>query len=764
MLRLRLLLLVVGIAILAFAIPASNRLKFNRHIGSMFNPDDQTLLDYQELQRSFGGNSLVILVYQDRRLATGEGLARNAAIAKRVKAVPGVGGVLSSALIDRVVEKVQPVSLLSGDPALFRKKNRVSEGFDKLFAGYTHSADHSRAAVVAMLKKGYKPATIKALKKIATDLPNDYGTALDGKPMIEDASIVGEPVLIYDGFSMIERDGARLAVLTVVFLSLVVVVSLADFRFVLLTSTMIGWSVVLTRAMMVWADINLSLVSTILTAIVTVIAVTAVLHLGVRFRIARSRGYTQEQAATAALSFVMVPIVLTCATDAAGFAALYASGIMPIRQFGLMIAIAALAVCASMALFAPSVMMLPGLQYGRDVLEHFQLRLSLRLRRRCLTIAWWSIRHRAFCLSLAGICGIFALVGVARVKTETSFLNNFRDSSRVAQAYDEVETHFGGAGVWDIVLDAPPELTKEYLEQVRELEDDLRNIDAEGVRLTKVLSLADAEEIAGRAPLSGFVSSSSRLSIMYIAMPVFFDALLTPVQKGQRKMRIMLRSRENIDSHQKSALIAEVERTLAEHVQSEEWQQVVGGEHRVRVTGYYVMMARLISQLVNDQWRCFCVSGFLVWVLLAMATRSLRLATAALIPNLLPVFLVLAAVGVLGGKINMGAAMIAAVSIGLSIDGSVHFLTQYQRLRRRGYRASTSAGRAGGKIGVPVLLATTALVVGFGVLSTSDFVPTSTFGTLVAVALALGTAVNLTLLPSIVAWIESDRRSTKMAQ
>ena len=71
------------------------------------------------------------------------------------------------------------------------------------------------------------------------------------------------------------------------------------------------------------------------------------------------------------------------------------------------------------------------------------------------------------------------------------------------------------------------ELTAEYLQQVRELEDELRAIDVEGARLTKVLSLADAEAIAARAPLSSFLSSSSRLSAMYLVMPSFFDALLT---------------------------------------------------------------------------------------------------------------------------------------------------------------------------------------------------------------------------------------------
>ena len=129
----------------------------------------------------------------------------------------------------------------------------------------------------------------------------------------------------------------------------------------------------------------------------------------------------------------------------------------------------------------------------------------------------------------------------------------------------------------------------------------------------------------------------------------------------------------------------------------------------------------------------FCHSqAVLILLLLWLATGSMRLALVALVPNILPVFLVLALVGFTGGKINMGAAMIAAVSVGLSIDGSVHFLAGYQRTRLRKHTAQTSSRHAAGRTGVPILLATAALMVGFGVMSTSDFVPTATFGALVA--------------------------------
>jgi predicted RND superfamily exporter protein len=162
-------------------------------------------------------------------------------------------------------------------------------------------------------------------------------------------------------------------------------------------------------------------------------------------------------------------------------------------------------------------------------------------------------------------------------------------------------------------------------------------------------------------------------------------------------------------------------------------------------------MTRLIDQVSRDGWRCFAASSMLVWLLLVVSGGSALRATIALAINLLPALLVIAGLGWLGSKINMGSAMIAAVSIGLSIDGSVHFLSSYRRKLKRGHDPKSSAIHAAGNVGAAVVLATLALVIGFGGLVTSEFVPTSTFGLLVAITLVVGAIVNLTLLPCLVA-------------
>jgi predicted RND superfamily exporter protein len=662
---------------------------------------------------------------------------------------------------------------MSTTPNLFREGDVVAEGFDEIFAGYTHSPDHQRAAVVALLDPQHPPETIEQLKSIARNLKTRFRLApgsesvnerdrLDGRGSVNgDGVLVGEPVLVHDGLSLIERDGNKLATMTITLLSIVLLVSLADVRFVLLTALTILWSVVVTRALMVGIGVQLSLVSSVLTAIVTVIAVTAVLHLGIRFRAAVSRGDSPQTATTQTLARLLPPIFWTCATDAAGFFALRVSRIAPIQQFGLMIGASAIAVFVSLILFSAVSMTLPrfprAFADGGSSNQSLQQRLARTIRRACVAVANHSISHPSRSLTVAAFAALVACFGLGRIETDTSFLNNFRSHSQIARAYREVETNFGGAGVWDIVLDAPEELSPDFLDQVRDLEDQLRAIEIEGASLAKVLSLADAEAVVARSTFAEFLPTSSRLSAMYVALPGFFNALLSRSDDGARKLRIMLRSREQLESKQKTALIAEVERVVHQRTTSDRWVESVGKSREGRVTGYYVLMSRLISQLIGDQWRCFAASSLLVWLLLVLATRSVRLASAALLPNLLPIVLVLAVVGLLGGRMNMGAAMIAAVSIGISIDSSVHLLINYRRNRLHGHSVKGSATMAAGNVGVPVLLATCALIVGFGVLATSEFVPTATFGLLVAVTMALGTIVNLTLLPALITMVEGPK-------
>ena len=781
----RLPLALLGLVILAAAWPLSAGLRMNRTIDQMFAPDDPGLLAYQELRESFGGNAVVMLVYRDNELFTPAGIGRAKALSDRVQSVPGVRGVLSIDELNDVLGVIRPAGLGRAANAqaapLLRDRDPVAREFDRLFVGYTHSSDHKLGSIVALLdvsdqQRGFADA-VRGLGEITRDMP----------PGTTDAVLVGEPVLLEQGFDLIQRDGERLAWLTVALLSPCVLLLIRSLRFVVLQAIVILWSVAVTRALLKLLGFELSLVSSILTALVTVIAVTSVIHLGSAQRAFRQRGYRIKTATTRAIAWIMPPIFWACATDAAGFISLSLSGIAPVREFGVMMAIASMAVFAAILLFTP--LMITGGSQRFDALQRFgQLfdpktvgGIGYRIRKGALRLAVVMVRHRRAMIALTAVLLGIVFLGVNRLEIESSFLRNFRQSSPLVAAYQMVESEFSGAGVWDIVLDAPDSLSGRYMDQVRELEGTLRGIEIDGQRLTKVLSLADADKIASSITLLRFAPPSARLAGMRTAIPEFSDALLVPrnpkpqtpdqpspsttsnpddaapqsapaAEPHQRKLRIMLRSQEHIPAETKIAMIREVERVVQEQTSSPQWAACFDAAQPSRpgrVTGYYVLLARVVSQLIGDQWLCLLLSAVLVWSLLVLAMRSFTLASIALIPNILPVLAVLAILGALGIKMNMGAAMIAAVSIGLSIDGSVHFVSNYQRKIARGRTPLHATLYAQKQIGLPLLMATIALVVGFSVLAMSEFVPTATFGILTAAALVTGTLTNLTLLPAL---------------
>jgi predicted RND superfamily exporter protein len=432
-----------------------------------------------------------------------------------------------------------------------------------------------------------------------------------------------------------------------------------------------------------------------------------------------------------------------------------------------MVALAALSVFVGLLIFTPTCLMIPDL-FGAGGASRGRRRMTRALHRLCVRVAMLFISRTKSTIAFALLLIATSVAVVANSETETSFLRNFRPGSSIVVDYGNVEKNLGGAGVWDLVLDVPTVLSNGFLEKVQLLEADLiEQLGDQG--LSKAISIADATEVLGRSRAGKWMPASMRIEAMRTRLPTFIGALISePLAESpdRRKLRVMLRSPEGLRADRKRALIAGVNKIANEHVQRWDESRAKNDSStadatqrqadKVLTTGYYVIMTRLVDQLVSDQWRCFAAAAGLIWILMSLATRSVRLATAALVPNLLPAFLVLGFVSLSGGRINMGAAMIAAVSIGLSIDGSVHLLTVYLRRRSLGRGVGTSAVSAAGNIGAPVLLATLALVAGFSVLSTSEFVPTATFGTLVAWTLVIGTMVNLSVLPALIRGIEPD--------
>ena len=390
----------------------------------------------------------------------------------------------------------------------------------------------------------------------------------------------------------------------------------------------------------------------------------------------------------------------------------------------------------------------------------------------------FAIRRQSTVTFAAVVLGLVSVLGTLRLQVETDFIKNFRNDAPLVVAYQSIENELGGAGVWDIVLPAPLVLNQKYLDSVLELErqitslqvpdkqHDLKKqredkvhadqvaVEENGLRLSLVMSFADADAAARESILLGNLSIEDRLFGMRNAMGSFVDTLITKPQDGERYLRIMLRSREQSNAEQKEQLIQKVRELVAQTLRSEDWQFARDGRDSDRsaksVSGYYVLLSELVRSVVADQWRCFAVASLGIWLAMAYALRSPLLATLAVLPNALPSLCILGFMGWMEIRVNLGAAMIAAVSMGLSVDSSLHYLMRFQTARLAGASVRDALVAAQSEIGVALGLSTGALVVGFGSLATSDFLPTVAFGTTAAISMLGGLLGNLIQLPALV--------------
>lgn len=694
-------------------------LKMDRSLENLFAPDDPLLPPYRELQKTLGQNQIVLAVYRDKNLHTSEGLERLAEIAEQARAVPGVIAVVTMHDVPGLLE-ANGTALSEGERA-----NKLKQ----VFAGMTHNAELNAAGIVCLLDKsndttGSTRKTLAELRKLIKPLPGGV--------------LVGEPILLGEAFDLLELDGQRLTTWCLALLLLVIFLCFRQLRWIVLPLVLVQVTLAWTRGILVALKLNMSMVSSMLASIITVVGIAAMMHVIVRYRDERHSGHAPQNALARAGHLVAAPLFYACLTDALGFASLMISSVKPVVEYGLMTAIGSLLVLVAIPLISPAIILF---RDDRTAIPENpeESRLLTRLHR----LYEWSCRHAFAIGALSLVITIFSLIGSGLQEQETDFTKNFRQDSDLVQGFQYVDQEFGGAGVWDILVPAPARLNLEFVNQVLAFETQLRE---QAPGLTKVVSLADMLDAGagglGKLSIGGDLAVRGGLALVRGRLPEFIATISnSQAQVENRYLRIMLRAPERLEASEKAKLIEQVRAATAIYPDAQ-------------VTGYYVLFTRMIESLLRDQWTTFGLAALSIFLVMAWAFRSFALSLITLIPNILPVFWLFGTMGWLGIRINMGAAMIAAVSVGLSVDGSIHYVMSYQRLRRLGLSLDEAIQAVQGSVGRAAVLATLALAVGFSTLMVSEFIPTVYFGTLVTLTMIGGLVGNLVALPLLIRTIE----------
>ncbi len=178
-----------------------------------------------------------------------------------------------------------------------------------------------------------------------------------------------------------------------------------------------------------------------------------------------------------------------------------------------------------------------------------------------------------------------------------------------------------------------------------------------------------------------------------------------------------------------------------------------------RGTGPAMMFAKITrrniaSMILGTGFGFLLISGILVFAL-----RSVRLGIISLVPNVVPTLMAFGFWALLVGEVGFAVSVIAGLSIGIIVDDTVHFLSKYNRARRR-MSARDAVDYAFEHVG-PALVATTVIVaVGFTMLGLSSFRVTAYMGGLTALTVICALAVDFLLLPALLIAFDGERASS----
>lgn len=742
--KLRWGLLVVFLILTGFAYFPASKLDFEQSIESLYAKDDQHLLDYLESKRLFGGDEFVFVAYTVPGLLGEEGsretdeLKEVRQFSQELSQVPGI----NADVTQNLANALSPPKLNFLLRVLIRQKR---DELIELSRGVLIGDDNETTAIVLrLLPEDQSPVpraeTFKQIRELAhAHEPRAY--------------VVGEPVQVYDMFRYVEEDGDVLFKVSLSLLAVVLLLLFRRLRWVALPLLVVICSIWWTEAVLVIGNLQLSMVSSMLNSLVTIIGIATVAHVAVHFQALQRENVPRPDAIRRTMVELLPAIFWTCATTAAGFLSLLTSEIAPVRSFGIMMALGTL-----MVLIASTVLLPGGMSLGY-LRQPSKQSDDKGLARKLKQVAQMNERYPKRILWGSLIFVIFAAAGFSRLTIETDFSKNFRDSSEIVKALDFVETRLGGASTWEVNFPAPSQLNKEYLDRVRALAEDLQQVNPpDKTQLTKVISITDTLDFVPSKP---FASDpiQSKLDQIEDLQADFESSLYNP---EQGRMRIVLRALERQSAEEKLSLIHKVDVLAKKHFpgsetkESDQESKAVDGEPG-KAAGIFILLAYLIDSLLRDQLYSFLLAATSIWLIMSLAFRSLKLGLISMVPNLFPIVVVIGVMGWTGLTLNIGTAMIASVSMGLTTDSSIHFISSFLRARSRGASTDEALRSTQHSVGRAIIYATSALVAGFSVLTLSHFIPLIYFGALVSVAMVGGVFGDLVLMPILLRLTYPDK-------
>ncbi len=168
------------------------------------------------------------------------------------------------------------------------------------------------------------------------------------------------------------------------------------------------------------------------------------------------------------------------------------------------------------------------------------------------------------------------------------------------------------------------------------------------------------------------------------------------------------------------------------------------------MTGMIVLSSQIITEMMNSMVDSYLIAGFMVSLIMILLLRSLKLGAIMMLPNLLPILMILGFMSICNIPLDMFTLLIGAIAIGIIVDDSIHFIHGFKRAFEKTGSALAAVEETFNTEGRALVITTVVLCCGFLVYQFSVLHNLQRFGLLTALCILLALIADLVLAPAII--------------
>lgn len=490
-----------------------------------------------------------------------------------------------------------------------------------------------------------------------------------------------------------------------------------------------------------WLGCSINNMTALVPQVLIAIVVADVVHILVSFYRPYDQGMTKEDALTYALDKNFVPTLLTSASTAIGFFSFSQAQIVPIGQLGTMAGIGTLlAWLFTYVIAGPLIRIVPIKRRKTEVNEAFVTTSSPF----SLKAANWLEANRKLVLSLSGVGLLLTFFIASDIRVNSDPYMYFPKDHQMNIATNFLEDKLGGATTIEIVLDSgkedgfkdPAFLTK--VDTFQAWLDTLPFVTSSTsiVDILKAMNRSLNEEQSDAYRLPETREGIAQQFLLYtMSIPQGMDVNDRVTVKSDA---LRMTSAWNI--HDSATVINAIDEVEAK-------ARSLG--LNAHITGKSQLWQRMNPYVVNTFVRSLSIAIVVMSLLMIVVFRSAKLGLLAMLPNTLPLIFGAALLVLIGQSLDMGAVIAFSFCLGIAVDDTVHFMSNYARMMREGKSPKESVAQIFTHTAPALLTTTIILVLAFGAFIFASFLPNRNFGLFVAVILSLALLADLTVLPAL---------------